>query len=232
MKYILLSVIAVLILLTFSKKETEMMPLSTEDTILTFGDSLTFGYGAKTDESYPTLLAKYTGLRVINAGVNGDTSEAGLRRLGASLKDPSIKLTILFMGGNDIILKRSMQDLKENLRSMIKMAKEKQIDVLLISVPNVTLFGLSPIDLYEELSKEEDVPLLSAMLADILSDPSLKIDQIHPNAKGYEKMAQEIFKSLKRDTQNVKVSEEGYYCMFCMGCAEERRKEEAKASSR
>ena len=199
MKYILLSAIAVLIFLTFTKKETKIMPLSSRDSILTFGDSLTFGYGAKTDESYPKLLATYTGLRVINAGVNGDTSEAGLRRLGTSLKDPSIGLMILFMGGNDIILKRSMPDLKENLRSMIKMAKEKQIDVLLISVPNVTLFGLSPIDLYEELSEEEDVPLLSGMLAEILSDPSLKIDQIHPNAKGYEKMAKEIFESLKID---------------------------------
>jgi len=199
MKYILSSAIAVLILLTFTKKETEMMPLSSRDTILTFGDSLTYGYGANTEESYPKLLAKYTGRRVINAGINGDTSEAGLRRLEDSLKDPSIKLMILFLGGNDIILKSSMKSLKENLRSMIKMAKEKQIDVLLVSVPNVNLFGLSPLDLYDELAEEEDVPLLSAMLAEILSDPSLKIDQIHPNAKGYEKMAKEIFESLKID---------------------------------
>lgn len=208
MKYIVLMSVALLLLLIFTNKEREMMPLTKQDTILTFGDSLTYGYGAKSGESYPELLSHYTGLKVINAGVNGDTSEDGKRRLTASLSDPSIKVMILFFGGNDILQKRSMQDLKENLRSMIVMAKEKQIEVLLVSVPNFTLFGLSALDLYDELAEEEDVPLLSGMLAEILSDPSLKIDQIHPNAKGYEKMAKEVFESLKRE--NLIVLEEGY----------------------
>ena len=198
MKYIIGIVLILLIISSFTKKETNTMQLNKTDCILAFGDSLTYGFGADPGESYPELLSQYTGLKVINAGVNGDTSEEGLRRLAPLLKDPSIKMMILFFGGNDIMQKKPMTALKNNLKTMIQMAKEKKVDVLLVSVPNITLFGLSPLDLYKEVAEEEKIPLLSGMLADILSQPSLKSDQIHPNSKGYEKMAQKIYESLQQ----------------------------------
>ena len=197
MKYIIGIVLILLAISSFTKKETKTMQLNKTDTILAFGDSLTYGFGANPNESYPTLISQYTGLKVINAGINGDTSEEGLRRLPPLLNDPSVKMMILFFGGNDILQKRPMSALKNNLKTMIQMAKEKKIEVLLVSVPNITLFGLSTLDLYEEVAEEENIPVLSGMLADILSDPSLKSDQIHPNAMGYKKMAQEIYESIK-----------------------------------
>ena len=197
MKYIVGTVLIILAILSFTKRETDTMQITKTDTILAFGDSLTYGFGANPGQSYPELLSQYTGLKVINAGVNGDTSEDGLKRLDPLLNDPSIKVMILFFGGNDVMQKKSMTALKNNLKTMIQMAKSKKIDVLLVSVPNITLFGLSPLDLYEEVAEEEHIPLLSGMLADILSQPSLKNDQIHPNAAGYEKMAQKIYESLQ-----------------------------------
>ena len=197
MKYIIGIALILLAISSFTKRETHTMQLNTTDKILAFGDSLTYGFGADPHESYPTLLSQYSGLKVINAGVNGDTSEEGLRRLPGLLNDPSIKVMILFFGGNDILQKRSMTALKNNLKKMTAMAKAKKIEVLLVSVPDITLFGLSPLDLYEEVAEEENIPLLSGMLSEILSDPSLKSDQIHPNAKGYKKMAQAIHESLK-----------------------------------
>jgi len=175
------------------------MTLTSTDTILAFGDSLTYGFAASTKESYPERLSLLSGYKVINAGINGDTSSEGLRRLPQLLEDSSIKLMILCFGGNDIIQKKSMSGLKQNLKTMIQMAKAKNIEVLLISVPNITLFGLSPLGLYEEVAKEENVPLLSGILADILSQPSLKNDQIHPNALGYKEMAELIYESLKEN---------------------------------
>ncbi len=197
MKYILLAIILVLVIATFTKKEKKPVTLTSNDTILAFGDSLTYGFGAKPEESYPTLLSKDLNIKVINAGINGNTSEEGLRRLAPLLNNPSIKVIILFFGGNDVMQKQPMGALKNNLKTMIQMAKKKHIEVLLVSVPNITLFGLSTLDLYEELANEEEVPLLSGMLCDILSQPSLKSDQIHPNAAGYKKMAQKISTSLK-----------------------------------
>lgn len=197
MKYILVAVAIALILFTFTKKDPDIQTLHSQNTILAFGDSLTYGYNAQPTQSYPSILSKMTGLNVINAGVLGETSQEGLERLPQLLEDPSIKLMILCFGGNDIMQQLSMDRLKNNLKSMIQMAKEKKIDVLLISVPRLTPFGLSPLSLYDEIADEENIPLISGMLADILSDPSLKSDQIHPNALGYRQMAQEIAENLK-----------------------------------
>jgi len=199
MKYILSVITVILILFLFLSKENNIQALKKTDTILAFGDSLTYGFNAKENESYPSILSKLSGHKVINAGINGDTSANGLRRLPKFLEDDTIKLMILFFGGNDVMQRLPTEELKSNLKTMIHLAKEKNIDILLISVPNMSLFGLSPLDIYKEISDEEDVPLLSGMLANILSQASLKSDQIHPNALGYKLMAEKIYKSLKEN---------------------------------
>ncbi len=196
MKYIIVVVFIALILLTLPNKSSKMNTLLPHDTILTFGDSLTYGHGANHNESYPALLTSLSGHKVINAGNNGETSNEGLQRLPKLLEDKSIKLMILCFGGNDILRRQSMNTLKDNLKTMIRMAKAKEIDVLLVAVPNIGLFGLAPLELYEEVAKEEKIPLLDGVLANILSQPSLKNDQIHPNALGYKQMADKIYESL------------------------------------
>jgi len=199
MKYILVALAIALILFSFTKKDSTIQTLHTQNSILALGDSLTYGYNAKPTESYPAVLSTMTGLNVINEGIPAETSQEGLKRLPQLLKDPSLKLMILCFGGNDMMQQISMDVLKNNLKTMIQMAKEKGIDVLLISVPNFTLFGLSPLPLYEEVANEENIPLISGLLANILSDPSLKSDQIHPNALGYRQMAEAIYENLKEN---------------------------------
>jgi len=199
MKYIFVAIAAILILFSFTSKETDIQTLNSKESILAFGDSLTYGYHAKPHESYPTILSQLSAHTVINAGITGETSAEGLKRLPKLLKDENIKLMLLCFGGNDIIQKKSMVSLKENLKTMIQMAKEKNIEVLLISVPNFTLFGLSPLELYEEVADEENVVLASGILAQILEQPSLKSDQIHPNALGYKMMGEKIYEKLKEE---------------------------------
>lgn len=171
MKNILIVLAIIFTLIVWEQKETHIKLLNAQDTILALGDSLTFGHNALPTESYPSVLAQLSGHHVINAGVNGNTSYDGLKRLPSLLRDPLIQ--------------------------MIRMAKEKNIKVLLVDIPNITLFGLSPLELYEEIAQSENVALNSGILADILSQPSLKSDQIHPNAQGYKQMAEKIYGSLK-----------------------------------
>ena len=197
MKAFMLLIFSVLLILTLTSKETPIQPLHQNNSILAFGDSLTYGYHAKPNESYPAVLSRLSAHKVINAGIPAETSAEGLRRLPKLLEDESIKLMILFFGGNDIMQRLPMEKLKANLKSMIAMAKAKQIDVLLISVPNLNLFGFSPLGLYDDVADEENIPLLSGMLADIISQPSLKSDQVHPNAKGYKMMGEKIYEKLK-----------------------------------
>ena len=199
MKYILTILVIILILFSLSQKESNIQSLSPKDTILAFGDSLTYGYNTKPTESYPALLKQLTGYKIINEGVLGNTSVDGVKRLAPLLEDGNIKLMILCFGGNDIIQGLSKEKLKNNLKTMIQLAKEKNIKVLLISVPYLNIFGLSDMQLYEEVTEEENVALLSGMLAEILEQPALKSDQIHPNALGYKIMAEKIYKKLKEE---------------------------------
>ena len=80
---------------------------------------------------------------------------------------------------------------------MITLCKAYGSDVLLLSVPHLTLFGLEPMKLYREVAEETQTPLLEGILSDILEDPSLKSDQIHPNAQGYEKLAKAVYRKLR-----------------------------------
>ena len=199
MKYIVIAIVISLIFFTFTKKDTPIQTLNQQDTILAFGDSLTYGYNAQPSQSYPTTLSRLSGLKVVNAGILGDTSKEGLKRLPELLESHSFKLMILCFGGNDIIQGVSMANLKSNLKTMIQIAKQKNIEILLISIPNIGLFGLSPLALYAEVADEENIPLLSGVLAEILSQPSLKSDQIHPNALGYKLMGEKIYEKLKEE---------------------------------
>lgn len=200
MKYLLAGLALLALLMSLKKHDLHLKkPLPQNATVLAFGDSLTHGFGAPEGESYPDVLSRLTGLHVINAGVNGETSAEGLRRLPALLTEHHPDLTIICFGGNDILQKLPMEALKQNLSKMVQITKASGSNVLLLSVPNLTLFGLSPLPLYEEAAKENDVPLLDGVLADILDQPALKSDYIHPNAKGYRKMAEAVYEKMKEE---------------------------------
>ena len=196
-KYLAIALIIIVLLISFKKENNQVNRLDKTDTILAFGDSITYGFGADEGKNYPYQLAQATGYKIINAGVNGDTSQEGLKRLPSLLKDDSIKLLLLCFGGNDILQKQPLSSLKSNIKKMIQLAKTKNISVVLISVPNVSLFGLDPLDLYDEIADEEDVELIEGLLAHVLSKSSLKSDYIHPNNKGYSYMANQIDEYLK-----------------------------------
>jgi len=197
MKYFIAALVVLLLFLNMKTSFPTTEPLAADATVLAVGDSLTYGYGAPLDKSYPAQLSQLSGLTVINAGINGETSREGLVRLPKLLETYHPNLTILCFGGNDILQRKPLGELKENLRKMIQTCKDAGSLVLLIAVPDITLFGLEPLDLYEEVAEETGTPLLQGVLSMVLSRPSLKSDQIHPNAQGYMEMARAIHKKLK-----------------------------------
>lgn len=175
-------------------------PLKQNATVLAFGDSLTYGTGANENESYPSYLARLSGLTVINAGIPGEVSKQGLNRLDKLLVKHKPKLLILCHGGNDILMRRSHKILKENIRGMINLALQKDIDVLLVGVADFNIFGFSTLELYAELAEELGVMYEDDIISKIVADSSLKSDQIHPNAKGYALMADTFFEILKENS--------------------------------
>ena len=173
-----------------------LTPLPDDAVILAFGDSLTFGTGTTPDKSYPAVLQELSGRKVVNAGIPGELSAQGLARLPGLLDAHRPDLLILIHGGNDILRKKSLEQAADNLRKMIALARAKGAEVVMMAVPNPTLI-LSPADFYASVAEETGVPIEIDALADILQLPSNKSDTIHPNAKGYRKMAESLYALLE-----------------------------------
>lgn len=188
--------IALVVLLQFIQQDSDkfdssiMIPPNTK--VVAFGDSITNGYGVDKDKTYPAQLSELLGVEVINAGINGEMSSAGLKRLPSILEKYSPDILIICHGGNDILRKQNLLKAKENIAQMIKLAKSKNIHVILVGVPAVEVLNLSTAQFYKELSSEYDVALEDSALESILNDSTLKTDQVHPNEKGYELLANKI----------------------------------------
>ena len=165
--------------------------------VLAFGDSLTFGTGATPDKSYPAALERKIGRKVIAAGIPGEVSAAGLARLPEVLDEVKPKLLILCHGGNDMLRKLSIKQAADNIRAMISMARSRGMEVVLLGVPSPGLF-LSTADLYDDIAKEMKLAYEGKAIAKILSDSALKADTIHPNAEGYQRLADAIAEVLKK----------------------------------
>jgi len=178
-------------LLAACEKTPRLSPLDREAVILAFGDSLTHGTGAGTEETYPAVLAGLLGREVVNAGVPGEVAAAGLKRLPELLAEHQPALVILCHGGNDFLRRLDREALIGNLREMIALCQESGAEVLLVGVPQVGLF-LSADPLYEELAEEFALPYEEKILVKILSERELKSDQIHPNARGYALLAEKL----------------------------------------
>jgi len=171
--------------------------LGADDVVLAFGDSITYGTGARPEESYPEVLARLIGRRVVGAGVPGEVTANGLQRLPEVLDEVKPKLLLLCLGGNDMLRRVEPVTIESNLRTMVRIARDRGIAVVLIAVPKPALFSGNAA-FYKAIAKENDLPLESKILKDILFDNEFKADTIHPNAKGYRRMAEAIAGLLRR----------------------------------
>ncbi len=186
----------IIIFLKENKNEFTYNRLEGNAVILAFGDSLTYGYGVSGEFSYPSVMEKETGLKIINAGVNGETSDEGLVRLPKFLEQKP-DLVILCHGGNDILLNLPKEKLKQNLLQMIKLIKLSGADVVLVGVPNFNMIGFDLLSLYSEVAEDTNVVLEDDVLRYIELHRNLKSDYVHPNKDGYEIMADTFIKLLQ-----------------------------------
>lgn len=175
-----------------------LRPLVPGQAILAFGDSLTYGTGAEPRASYPAVLETLSGRRVINAGVPGEESSAGIERLPRLLDEHSPGLVIICHGGNDILRNRDRETLRRNLEQMVAAGRAADAEVVLLAVPDFGLF-LSAADVYSRVAKAGGVPVEIDALPDILNERSLKSDPIHPNAEGYRRLAVAVADLLRRE---------------------------------
>jgi len=194
--FLLLAILAVFTL-TACQKPPRLPVLDKSDVVVAFGDSITFGTGAEPRESYPAVLEQMIGRRVVNAGVPGEVTAEGLSRLPQILDQEKPALLILCHGGNDTLRQLSRVQVADNIREMVRLARQRGVAVVLIAVPSLGL-SVSPAPMYRNIAKELKIPLEEKTLSDILADGSLKSDLIHPNATGYRRLAEAVAMLLKK----------------------------------
>ena len=175
----------------------KLQPLAPDAVVLAFGDSLTHGTGAGTGESYPALLERAIGHRVVNAGVPGETSAGGVERLPAALEEARPALVILCHGGNDFLRRLDEAQAAANVRDMIRIARAHGAQVVLLATPKPTLPPSVPA-FYGELARELRVPFEEAVMKAVLTRNDLKSDLVHPNARGYAEIARAVQELLRR----------------------------------
>ena len=173
--------------------------------IVAFGDSLTAGLGVSPEQTYPAQLQKQLDAlghryQVVNAGVSGDTTAGGLRRVSWVLAGkPS--LVILELGGNDGLRGLSLPETRSHLDAMIRQLKEARVQVILAGMklpPNygeeyTTKFEV----MYRELAKAHAVPLIPFLLEGVGGEQTLnQADGIHPTGEGYRIVVQNVLQTL------------------------------------
>jgi acyl-CoA thioesterase-1 len=174
--------------------------------IVAFGDSLTAGLGVPPDDAYPGQLARWLReqgfeYEVINAGVSGDTSAGGLRRVEWILKSQP-RLVILELGANDGLRGQPLKETYENLKGIIEGLKAKGVIVVLAGMRLPLNYGDDYTkefsDLYERLAKEYDVPFIPFFLEGVATHRHLNQgDGLHPNAEGYSIVVQNVWRRLQ-----------------------------------
>jgi lysophospholipase L1-like esterase len=165
--------------------------------VLAFGDSLTFGTGANPDESYPARLERSIGRKVVNAGVPGETSAQGRERLPDALEEHKPRLLILCHGGNDFLRKLDDAAAAQNVRAMVRLARDRGIGVVLLATPKPGLPPSVPA-FYGEIAAEQGIPFEDGVIRTVLFDNRLKSDMVHPNGEGYARIAAAVEKLLRK----------------------------------
>ena len=177
-----------------------------EKVIVFLGDSLTAGYGLTEEEAYPFLIQEYLkkdGIdwKVINAGISGDTTKGGLERLNWILKS-SPAFVFLALGANDGLRGLKTEITQKNLEEIIQTLKKSKINVVLSGMQLPINYGpeyrKAFKNIYPSLAKKHNLPFLPFLLEGVASKTDLNLaDGVHPNQKGQEIMAGNIYKFLK-----------------------------------
>lgn len=200
LRYLALLFVATLLLATCGKEKELALPPGSR--VLALGDSLTAGAGVTPDEAWPNLLAQRTGWLVINGGISGDTSNDALQRLPALLDEHRPELVLVALGGNDMLRHLPREKPIANLGRILALIRSHGAKPVLLATPQPSVAGamlrnLSAADFYRGVADEHGVPLIEDAVAEVLSDPQMKGDPLHPNAEGHRLLAEKLFSALQ-----------------------------------
>ena len=180
--------------------------------VVFLGDSLTAGLGLGAEETYPALIENRLreegyDVRVVNAGVSGDTTAGGLARLDWLLgQDPDV--VVVALGANDGLRGLPLERTEENLRAIVRRSREAGARVLLLGMRIPPSHGLDYAgefrEIYPRIARDLGVPLVLFLLEEVAAKPALNLpDRIHPNARGHRRMAATVYPEIEELVESV-----------------------------
>lgn len=180
--------------------------------VVVLGDSLTAGLGLASTDSFPAILqrridAAGMDFEVVNAGVSGDTSAGGLRRLDWSLQNGA-RVLVVALGANDGLRGLPVRELKQNLAQIIETAQSKQLVVILTGMEAPPNYGgeyaAAFRQAYRDLATQYHVHFVPFLLDTVAGQASLnQADGIHPNLRGAEIVADTVWTALKPELDRL-----------------------------
>jgi acyl-CoA thioesterase-1 len=184
-------------------------------TIVVLGDSLSAGYGLQPGESFPERLQvaldeRGVAVKIVGAGVSGDTTSGGLARLGWSVPDGTDGV-ILELGANDGLRGVPVENVRDNLAAMIEQLQGRNIAVLLTGMrasPSMGSTYASEFDvIYPELAQEYETDFYPFFLDGVAADAALNLDDgIHPTAEGIDVIVERILPSVEALVEGLRPS--------------------------
>jgi acyl-CoA thioesterase-1 len=184
------------------RRVVEASPDESAPLVVFLGDSLTAGYGLSEKEAFPQLLAERlaaagTAIRLVNAGVSGDTSVGGERRLGWLLEQ-SPDVLVVELGANDGLRGLPLEMTRGALETIVNEGLDGGAAVLLLGMKVPPNYGPSYSQGFERIfsaiAVDLDVPLVPFLLAGVGGLASLnQVDGIHPTAEGHEILADNVY---------------------------------------
>ena len=179
-----------------------MSAMAKPPVIIVLGDSISAGYGIEVDEGWVALLQKKlqeanSHYSIINAGISGDTTAGGLARIDPILTATKPAILLLQLGANDGLRGLSPVEMKNNLAEIVRRAQQAGTKVILLSMKIPPNYGKRYVDMfynvYPQLAKELDIPLVPFLLEDVaLNKDLMQADGLHPNAKAQPILANKI----------------------------------------
>ena len=193
---------------------TPPVKLSLEDrpSIVVLGDSLTSGFGLNLEEAFPAVLQEYLdgseySYEMVNAGVSGDTSAGGVRRLDWVL-DRNVEVMIVALGGNDGLRGLPVEAMKDNLTTIVETAMQRDIVVILAGMeapPNLgQIYTVEFREVFSEVAGEYNVPFVPFLLEGVAGVNELnQSDGIHPNLEGARRVAEHLWPVLESVLEDI-----------------------------
>lgn len=184
-----------------------LSPLSWSKTLLILGDSLSAGYGLKTDQTWVKLLSERMaqqapGWQLVNASISGETTGGALRRLPAILQQQRPDLVFIELGGNDGLRGYPIANMQANLNALVKQSQAAGAKVLMMEIWLPPNYGPRYLDAFKasfaKVAKAEGATLVPFFARHIATEAGMiQADGIHPTAKAQPLLMEEIWATLR-----------------------------------